>query len=174
MAIVFITGISTSGKSTVAKRLRELGYDAYDTEHDGMSAWYDKATGERVAEFGQVPKRTKAWLDSHEWRISINQIKEAIASMHGGSIFFCGGGANEQEVIQLCTRVIWLKTTEKTIRDRVSQPRDHTYGTYPHELAEIISANRRKEAKYATGGAILVDATQASEVVVAEILKSVQ
>ena len=39
----------------------------------------------------------------------------------------------------------WIGLTEKTIRDRVNIPRDHTYGTVPHELAVIIESNTQRE-----------------------------
>lgn len=70
--LILITGISTSGKSTIAKELVKRGYEAYDTEHNGISAWYNKETNERAAEFGQVPERTKEWMDQHEWRMSMD------------------------------------------------------------------------------------------------------
>lgn len=36
MSLVLITGISTSGKSSIAKELSRRGYEAYDTEHNGI------------------------------------------------------------------------------------------------------------------------------------------
>lgn len=71
MSLILITGISTSGKSSIATELIGRGYEAYDTEHNGISAWFNKETGERAAEFGHVADRTKEWMDRHEWRMSI-------------------------------------------------------------------------------------------------------
>ena len=55
MSLTLITGTSTSGKSAVAKELVKRGYEAYDTEHNGISAWYNKKTNKRAAEFGEIP-----------------------------------------------------------------------------------------------------------------------
>jgi len=71
VSLILITGISTSGKSSIATELIGRGYEAYDTEHNGISAWFNKETGERAAEFGHVADRTKEWMDRHEWRMSI-------------------------------------------------------------------------------------------------------
>lgn len=168
--LVFITGVSTSGKSTIARRLSERGYRAYDLEHHGISAWFDKRTGARDAEFGQVPERTKEWMDAHEWRVSIDRVKDIAKEAGDRPVFLCGGGANEKDIIALCDTVIFLRTDEKTIRQRVVVPRDHTYGTRPHELAAIIDSNAQKEQEYERLGAIMIDARQALDNVVEDVL----
>lgn len=173
MPLVLITGISTSGKSSVAKELVKRGYEAHDTEHNGISAWFNKETGEKAAEFGQVADRTKEWMDQHEWRMSMDWVKQKLKESTDRQIFLCGGGANEPEVRELCDKVIWLKTDEATIRSRVNNPRDHTYGTQPHELERILEGNERKEAEYQGYGAIIVDARRPFEKVVDEILAKV-
>lgn len=171
MALFLVTGTSTSGKTTVAKVLRQRGYEAYDTEHNGISAWFNKETGERAAEFGQVPERTKTWFDQHEWRISIGWVQQVLNTAHDTSVFLCGGGANEAEIRTLCKNVIWLQTDEATIRERVVIPRDHTYGTKPHELAAAIENNETKEAEYRAFGAVIIDARQPVEQIVDDILE---
>ena len=170
MALILVTGTSTSGKSTVAKELQKLGYEAYDTEHNGISAWHNKATDEKAAEFGEMPERTTEWLNQHEWLMSVEWAKAIAAKAKDKPIFLCGGAANELEVGNLCDKVIWLKTDEDTIRQRVSNPRDHDYGTKPHELAAAIEANKQKEAGYLKNGAIFVDAIKPVNDVVNEIL----
>lgn len=174
MPLIFITGISTSGKSTVAKELSLRGYEAYDTEHSGISAWYDKVTGERVAEFGKVPERTKAWTDQHHWLISLEWVATKAKEAQTKTIFLCGGGANESEVHKLCQKVFWLQTNKATIRARVNNPRDHTYGTKPHELEDIIASNERKEAEYIQLGATIIDAKQPIAKVVDDIISKLE
>jgi shikimate kinase len=85
-------------------------------------------------------------------------------------IFLCGGAANEPAIRALCSKVIWLKNDEATIRKRVNMPRDHDYGTKPHELADAIAQNNLKEEEYRNYGAIIVDTTQPLEDVIEEIL----
>lgn len=170
MALIFITGTSTSGKSTIARELVERGYKAYDTEHNGISAWFNKETGSRDAEFGQVPERTKVWFDAHEWRISIDWVQRIANSIPKQPIFLCGGAANENEVRAFCEQTIWLKTDELTIRTRVNNPRDHTYGTNPHELLDAIDTNKIKEQEYARTNAILIDVRRPINDVVDDIL----
>lgn len=173
MALILINGISTAGKSSVAKELSARGYEAYDTEHNGISAWYNKETDKRVAEFGKMPERTNVWLNQHEWRMSIQRITEITKHTKNNIVFLCGGAANEQEVRKLCTAVIWLKTDKKTILERVTNSRDHDYGTKPHELARILEGNTQKEAEYTRISAIMIDATQPLDKVVDDIIEAV-
>lgn len=174
MPLVLITGISTSGKSSIAQELAKRRYEAHDTEHNGISAWFNKETGERAAEFGQVSDKNKDWMDRHEWRMSMDWVRQKAEESFNKQIFLCGGGANEPEVRELCAKVIWLKTDEATIHSRVGNPRDHTYGTQPHELERILEGNEQKEAEYKDYGAIMVDARQPFETVVDEILAKVR
>lgn len=170
MPLILITGISTSGKSSIAKELVKRGYIAYDTEHNGISAWYDKQTGEKVSEFGEMPERTAEWLNRHEWRISMEWVIKKAEEAKNSLIFLCGGGANEKEVQALCQYVVWLNTDEATIQERVARPRDHDYGTNSHELTAILEENRKKEADYRGSGAIMIDATKPLDEVVDTIL----
>ncbi len=174
MALILVTGISTSGKSTIAKELRKHGYEAHDTEHNGISAWFNKKTGRRAAEFGEAPERTKEWLDQHEWLISKDWVNEIATKAKNKPIFLCGGSANESEIRRMCDKVVWLKTNEPTIRKRVNNPRDHDYGTQPHELTAAIEGNVKKEAEYTEYGAIIIDATLPIDKVVDNIIKAVQ
>jgi shikimate kinase len=174
MSLVLITGISTSGKSTIAAELHNRGYLAYDTEHDGISAWFNKHTGARDAEFGQVPERTKEWMDKHEWRMDLDWVNKMAAEAAHNTIFLCGGGSNEVDVRELCDKTIWLKTDEATIKSRVNNPRDHTYGTEPHELERILQENTHQENEHQQFGALVIDARRPITKVVEDILAQVK
>jgi len=154
----------------MAKELPKRGYEAHDLEHNGISAWFHKEKGTRDAEFAQVPDRSKEWADAHEWRVSIDRVNDIVKKAADRPIFLCGGGANEKDIINLCDKVIWLKTDEETIRSRVNIPRDHTYGTKPHELTAAIEGNKRKEKEYEQMGAIMIDARRSLDKVVDDVV----
>jgi shikimate kinase len=171
MPLIFITGISTSGKSSIAKELQNRGYEAYDTEHNGISAWFNKQTGKRAAGFGEMPERTPEWLSQHHWLIDQDWVVKMANEAKDRPVFLCGGAANEPKIREMCHEVIWLKTNEATIRQRVNNPRDHDYGTKPHELAHAIEANEQKQAEYEAYGATMVDATRPIGRVVEDVIK---
>jgi shikimate kinase len=170
MSFVFITGASTAGKSTIARELSKLGYAAYDTEQNNMSAWYNKKSGKRVAGLGEIPNRTQKWFDQHEWLISVEQVKNLATQAGGKPIFLCGIASNHYEIRKLCSSTVWLKSDSATIKQRVKLPRDHDWGTRPHELKGAIAGNQQGEIDYQNYGAIMIDATQPLERVIDEIL----
>jgi gluconate kinase len=170
MSLIFVTGISTSGKSTMAKELAARGYEAYDTEHEGRSAWFDMQTGERVAGFNEMAERTIEWLHRHAWNIDIDWVKQMAERAKDKTIFICGGADNRAQVRELCDKVIWLLTDQATIRSRVNNPRDHDYGTKPHELEETIKWNTVNEAEFRNYGAIIIDARRPISQVVEDVI----
>ena len=174
MPLIFITGVSTAGKSTVAKELVNRGYEAYDAERHGMTAWYDNKTGKQAAGFNAIPQRTKDWYDQHEWRLSIDRVKELAAKARDKPIFLCGNFSNNKEITALCSTVVWLKTNEKTIKQRVTHPRDHDWGNKPYELATTLANNKTFESEYRKSGAIIIDSTQPIERVVNSVLSSLK
>lgn len=173
MSLIFVTGISTSGKSTMAVELSRRGFEAYDTEHNGVSAWFNKETGERVAEFGKVPSRTPEWMNLHHWLISEDWVKCKAAESKDKNVFLCGGTSDVTNILPMLDKIIWLKTDEETIISRVNNPRDHTYGTKAHELEKILNGNVKQEQQFRKLGATIVDARQALEQVVNEVIKSI-
>ena len=173
MSLILVTGISTSGKSTMAVELTRRGFKAYDTEHNGIGAWFNKETGERVAEFGEVPSRTPDWMNLHHWLISEDWVKRTAIEAKDQTVFLCGGTSDVTNILSMLDKIIWLKTDEKTINSRVNNPRDHTYGTKAHELEKILKENVEQEQQFRRLGATIVDARQALEQVVNEVIKSI-
>ncbi|MFO0971157.1 MAG: hypothetical protein U0520_02285 [Candidatus Saccharimonadales bacterium] len=172
MPLILITGISTSGKSTMAVELTKRGYEAYDTEHNGIGAWFNKETGGRAAEFGKVPSRTAGWMNQHHWLISEDWVKQRATEAKDRAVFLCGGSSDVSNIVPLLDTIIWLKTDEATIRKRVNNPRDHTYGTKPHELEKILKENLEQEQQYKDLGAAMVDARKPLDEVVIEVMES--
>lgn len=173
MPLIFVTGTSTSGKSTIVNELIKLGYEAHDTEREGISAWYNKKTGARVAEFNNIPDRTKEWYESHDWIISVDKVKHFAGKAKSKTIFICGNAANELDVQTYCSKVIWLKIDEKSIRRRFKIPREHDWGKVEYEIDMAINYNKKAEPKYRKSGAILIDSTEPIDEVVSNVIRSI-
>jgi hypothetical protein len=64
--VVLVAGVSSSGKSAVARRLTALGPDAISADADELLAgWYDTVSGRRAS---RPDFPDTAWLACHEWR----------------------------------------------------------------------------------------------------------
>lgn len=156
----------------MAVELAKRGYEAYDTEHNGIGAWFNKETGERAAEFGKVPSRTPEWMNQHHWLISEDWVRQKAIEAKNKTVFLCGGSSDVLNVAPYLDKIIWLKTDDETIRKRVNNPRDHTYGTMPHELEKILKENIEQEQQYKDLGATTVDAREPLEQVVNKVVES--
>ena len=108
MGLVYITGISGAGKSQVCKQLSRLGYSAFGTDEDGISAWYD-ANGYMVATPPRDIWRTNEWQATYNWCYSRNRLEHLAAEAADTTVFVCGTAANENEVWNLFSQVICLE-----------------------------------------------------------------
>jgi predicted ATPase len=64
--LLFITGISGSGKSEVLAELRQRGYEAYGSDEDNLAAWYDRQTGTPLENARTPPERTSEFRKRYE------------------------------------------------------------------------------------------------------------
>lgn len=168
VTLVWVTGNSGVGKSTVCSVLHAQGYPAVETDEDGHSQWADRTTGEPVAD---PPDPVPAgWLDSYGWRISRPKV-EALAARSGDRVvFLCGSAENEAEVLDLFDLVVCLVADDKTLTERLATRTTNTFGKNPEELAAVLHWNPREEAKYRRLGATVIDSSRPAVEVAAEIV----
>jgi len=69
MPLVYVTGLSGTGKSAVCRELKRRGYEAHDTDEEGNAVWVNRETGEVTAAAGAADRSRPGWLDDQEWRI---------------------------------------------------------------------------------------------------------
>lgn len=174
MSLIFITGIAGSGKTAISKELAARGYEAYDTDKDGITGWFNKVSGERV----QSPKadwshRTAEWYSQHDWDTSLDAVKKLANQAKTKPIYLCGTSSNRQAVMKLCSLVIGLQVNEDVLRYRIAT-RKNPFGKQPHELENILGWHRASEDADRQAGAIMVDANRPMAAVVDEILKLTQ
>ena len=154
--LVYVTGISGAGKSAVCDELNRRGYEAHDTDQDENAVWVNRKTGEVKTVAGAADRTRPGWLDDQEWRLVPSKV-QALAGRAGERlVFLCGSTANEGEVWQLFSRVIYLAIDEQTLRDRLASRTSNDFGKTPTELAAILSWHQVGEADYERFGAAIV------------------
>lgn len=119
MSLIYITGPSGSGKSTVCNELIKRGYEAHDTDEDGMSAWYNNQTLELV-ERPEEKDRTPDWYEKHDYRMSAERVKQLALRAKDKLIFLCGIPANDKEFREYYDKIICLEIDEGTMKERVA------------------------------------------------------
>ncbi|MGH3611697.1 MAG: AAA family ATPase [Pseudonocardia sp.] len=164
MTLVWVTGNSGVGKSTVCTLLRARGELAVDADWDGYSHWEDRTTGQVAAD---PPYPVPAgWLDRFAWKISRARVEALGVESHEGAVFLCGSIENEAEVRDLFDLMICLVVDDETVRHRLQTRTTNAFGANPEELTAALLWNDGKAAAYRRLGATIVDASHPPEDVV--------
>jgi AAA domain len=168
VALVWVTGNSGVGKSTVCTVLKSLGELAFDADWEGFNHWVDRTSGRVVAE---PPYPVPAgWLDRFAWRISRAEVEAVGAREHGKTAFLCGSAENEADVWDLFDLVVCLVVDNETLLDRLQTRTTNAFGKHPEELAAALGSNDSVESTYRRFGAMIIDGSLPATEIASTIL----
>lgn len=91
------------------------------------------------------------------------------AARSGGRLYLCGGANGDRAVWHLFDKVLALVADVPTLRQRIAE-RTNEFGKAPGELAAILGWHASYETAYRRFGAVIIDARQALDQVVAQVL----
>jgi hypothetical protein len=135
VTLVWVTGNSGAGKSTVCEYLKSSGQLAFDADWEGYSHWVDRAGGNIVAD---PPYPVPAgWLDRFAWKIDRAQVEAAAARTRGETAFLCGSAENEAEGRERCSNLFACQPTAPTARCRSPRLGPAIQDRCPHCKARI-------------------------------------
>lgn len=174
MSLFFVTGISGSGKSETCKELKRRGYEAYDTDDDGLARWQNIITG-YVHPKSSIKKqdRTEAFLKVHSWVVPRSHVKTLAKSAFNKPVFLCGAASNEDDIRDLFKVVFELTVDDKTLIHRLQTRTNNDWGKQPHELEKTLERQHNADKLYRRANPILLDATQPIDVVVDQLIEKV-
>ncbi len=174
MALIYITGMPSSGKSTIREKLLQKGFTAYGGAEDKLAAFYNNQTDDRV-EWVKAEDRTPEWNRQHTWKIPRKTIEELKHLNKDDVAFLCAVTRNDKtELWDLFDRVIALTIDEETLKYRLATRANNDVGKSEHELRILIERQKTAEDEYRQLGAHLIDATQPVDKVLQDILDIVQ
>ena len=168
MRLVWVTGISGAGKSTICQVLKSMGVAAIDTDSDGYNHWVHRVTSEAVVD---PPYPTPPdWVDTYAWRIR-PELVQALRDDGPGVTFLFGAVENEIEVWDLFDRVACLVVDDDTVTHRLATRTTNAFGKHATDLDRVLGWNRDMESSYRGFGAVTIDGTRpVGEVVEAVLL----
>jgi shikimate kinase len=171
MPLIYVTGPTAAGKSTVRSELVRRGYEAHDADADELTSWYDSQTGQPVAYPADV-ERPQDWLASgrHFFQLSRERVERLAERAEHQIIFLCGIARNDLELAHLFSRVVCLTLGEETLKCRVANRTTNTFGKAPDELGHVLRHHKLAQEWYRSFGATMVDSEQPLDVVVDEIV----
>ena len=172
MPLVYLTGISGSGKSEALKELRRRGYEVHGTDEDGIAAYFDNQTGEALVNPpATAAERTPEWRQRHTWKMKREQVEAIVPSQPDRLVFLCGCTANEDEMWDLFAGVIALVVDEDTLVHRIKTRTNNNFGQVDHEMAAILEWQGYAEADYRKHGVTTIDSTRPISTVVDDVVE---
>jgi len=161
-----ITGVAGTGKSTLAKELRQRGYAAYDTE-EGFSYYIDKRTGKRCA----YPKNpTPQWYENHE-RVFDEKILLNLMKRHANEpLFIASITANQAKYYPQFDKIFLLTAPDDTITYRLGTRTNNYFGRHPLDLQRVIGRHQQFDDELKALGAVVIDSTRPIKQVAGEII----
>ncbi len=171
MSLIYVTGISGSGKSAVNDELKKRGYEVHGIDEDKIAEWYNNKTG-KLEGHKEPDERTEEWRSQVTYKVSRERVEEIAQKAVDRPVFLCGVAENDTELWDLFSKVFALSVDEPTLRHRITTRTSNDFGKLPHELKGILEWNKTGEQEYRKLGAVIIDATQPIEKVVDEILST--
>ncbi len=177
MSLIYITGVSGSGKSTVLQKLEKQGFEAHGVDEEGYADWIDRETG-AIAPFPHDDPNLDIhdWYKKHRWVLSEKRIGELKkqADEKDKIVFLSGVAEGEDKVWHFFDKVIALSVDEATMRSRIESREDNHFGKTPEEMADILKWLENYDETYGKFGAAVIDATKPIDQVVDKILETVK
>jgi dephospho-CoA kinase len=171
MSLIYITGLSGSGKSTVCNEIKRMGFEAHDADGEGINNWYKISSGEIASREETDKPHTDDWYKKYSWQTSEKKIKELALRAKNKLIFVCGTSANEYKVWHIFDKTICLVVNKETIKKRLKTRTTNDFGKDKMELKMILDWNKTYPGDYLKMGAITVNANQSLDEVLDSILK---
>jgi gluconate kinase len=172
VSLVWVTGVSGCGKSSVCEVLKAQGRIAIDADWEGFSRWVHRASREPVVD---PPDPVPAgWLNEYGWEIRPESVHALAARPDPGVCYLCGGFENEARIWQLFHRLVYLVVDEETLRDRLTHRTTNHFGRHPEELHAAFTWRLVAEDRFRRRGAAIIDATQPLDLVVAQVIEAAE
>lgn len=171
MALIYITGPTCAGKSSLQKRLKLLGYEAYDAD-ENICSWYHNSTGKKVAYPHTVNLRKEDWQEDNTFLMDEVVVQRLYATSRRKTVFILGNATNELKIAdKYFDSVLCLEIDEETMVKRLLSRTTNQYGKDPDQMAVIRKWFNPTMDRYRRYGATMIDATQPIEDVVNQILE---
>lgn len=151
-AILFITGMSGTGKSTVLEKLSGRGYKTIDTDYDRLS----------IQSYNHD-------MQEHEWVWDEFKMKRILEEHAAGVLFISGTVSNQGKFYPYFDEIICLSAPADILMERVRNRTTNDYGKTDADRKEIMDNLERFGAIIEAGAGRRIDATRDIDSIADEI-----
>lgn len=165
---ILLTGTAGVGKTSLSNKLNELGYKSYDIDDvPGL--------------FKMIHRKTKLPIKNHDnfdlekvkamtWICDIEKLKSFIMEEKNDLAFYCGGGSNVYEFMELFDKVILLTINLETNKHRLSNRTDNDFARTPEVQEYVLNKKNDWENEMIKKGSIVVDAHKDLDSIAKEVI----
>lgn len=172
MSLYLITGTAGTGKSQVCGELKRRGFEAYDTDDDGLARWQHVTTGYIHPKSSvKADMRTAGFIAEHTWTVPREHLMEYVEKAADHPIFICGSLGNEASVRDVFAGIFALFVDDEVLTHRLQTRTTNDWGKQPHELAQSLYHHHRVYDQYRKLDVTIIDASQPVALVTDEIIQ---
>lgn len=168
MSKVFITGISGTGKTAIAKALKERGINAIDMDEDDLCYWMNNEDGKKVDYEAEL---NKEFIDSHVWICDIKKLKNMLAE---GVTVMLGHPENVDEILSLFDKFILLQCPPDIFMKRILKREDNDYGKHEAAQQHILNTYKKFENDVLGKGAISISVEGSLDEAVGKVIEELK
>lgn len=162
---ILVTGVSGTGKSSLARFLSKRGVTTIDLDDD-LCHWRNRKTGETT---GWEPGRSDAWYAEHGWLCELPDLKAFLDSNE--DVVAVGLSSNQEEYLPWFDKVVLLYSKPETVVKRLMTRIDNDYGKHPNEQQRLLNWQPEFDRQMREKGAIAIDADQPIAEVAEQVLE---
>ncbi|WP_026688923.1 AAA family ATPase [Alteribacter aurantiacus] len=151
MTIIFITGLSGVGKTSVLERLKKDGYNVIDTD------------------YGYITIKNTGGVEERVW--DEDKIKRLLNSSKEENLFLSGCYSNQGKFYSYFEHVVLLKADLNVMLERINKRRSHDYGKSEEERSEIMDSYEHVLPLLETRSDVIIDTTHSDIETVCNRLK---
>lgn len=169
MRKVYITGVSGTGKTTIAKELEKRGFYVISIDEvDNLCFWIDQETGENHG--GKEAEMSLDFVDAHDWICDIEYLNKLL-NKDVDIAFVSGMATNQDEFLHIFDKVLLLQCSPETFCKRIDDRTNNDFGKDEEVKKQIVGRCESYAEKMLTLGAIPINTEKPIEEVVDEVIK---
>lgn len=169
MKKIFITGVSGTGKTTIAKELEKRGYYAISIDEvEGLCSWINQETGQKSG--GKEVEMNAEFVDKHNWICNTEHLNKLL-SKEVDVVFVLGRATNQEDFLHIFDKILLLQCSPETFCKRIEMRTDNTFGKNKKVQQQVIDGYKPYTEKMLGKGAIPIDTEKPINEVVDEVIQ---
>lgn len=165
MQRILVTGVSGTGKSTIANELAVHGYKAVDVDGDEYSGW---VAVEHLGAAGAIGTPVEA---DRDWVWREDRIQELLSAEDADVLFLSGCAANMGRFLPQFDLVVLLSAPADVLVGRLATRTNNPYGKRPEEVARVLELVNTVEPTLRRIAGYEIDTSAPLDEVVATLLR---